>query len=154
MQKAADGGLFEARYALGELYFLGDDLQPKDRAKGVGLLKPLAEAGDAKAQNIMGVATRDGLGGLTPDRAAAEEWFRKAALQNEKKAQSNLGHLLGVPIPSNPNRIEALKWLILSSEQGEITAKKTLDELRPNINALFLLEAQKQANEFQKTQTK
>jgi len=151
MGKAAESGLAEARYALGELYFLGDDDQPKDREKAIPLLLPLAESGNPKAQNLLGIAARDGLGGMSPNPEEAEIWFRKAALQGDPKAQSNLGHLLGEPLPTNPHHREALKWLLLSEDQGEITAKKTLSELRPQIGTALMLDVRQEADKFYQT---
>ena len=145
IRKAAEGGLPEGQHALGQLLFLGDDDQAPDRKEALKWLTPLAEQGNPDAQNMVGVATRDGLGGLTPDKDAAKEWFRKAAIQGDRKAQSNLGHILGEPVSENPDREEALKWLIVASENGEITAKKTRNELRPAINSLLYFKAEQEA---------
>lgn len=147
MQKSADGGYMEAKAVLGRLYFLGDKLQKADVSKAVPFLREAAESGDPICQNMMGVASRDGAG-TEKDPVAAEAWLRKAALQNSKKAQSNLAHLLGVESPDTPNRKEALKWLIISSEQGEITAQKTYGEIMPTLPSSLLASAKKEADRF------
>lgn len=147
LHKSADGGYREAKAVLGRLYFLGDPLQKADVSKAVPFLLEAAESGDPICQNMMGVALRDGAG-TEKDPAAAETWFRKAALQNSKKAQSNLAHLLGVQSPESPNRKEALKWLIISSEQGEITAQKTYGEIMPTLPSPLLATAKKEAERF------
>lgn len=150
IQKAADGGFSEAQYTLGLLFLLGDEQQPTpEPERALKILRPLAEAGHARAQNLLGVAYRDGLGLSAPDPEAAQEWFRKAALQGERKAQSNLGHLLGEPVASNPNREEALKWLLISEANGEITAKRTLQELSPAIDPGLLAKTRLLASQFQ-----
>jgi TPR repeat protein len=77
---------------------------------------------------MIGVAYRDGDGAPT-DEAQAKEWFLKAALQNDPKAQSNFGHILGIDSPANPDRKEALKWLLIANDNGEITAIKIYKEL-------------------------
>ncbi len=147
IHKSADGGLMESKAVLGRLYFLGDKLQRRDVAKAAPFLREAAESGDPICQNIFGVALRDGAG-VDKDPAVAETWFRKAAQKNSLKAQSNLAHLLGVESPQSPNRKEALKWLIISSEQGEITARKTYGEIMPTLPSALLISAKKEADRF------
>lgn len=147
IHSAADGGFPEAKAVLGRLYFLGDGLQTKDPAKAIPFLREAAAAGDPICENMMGVACRDNAG-TEEDLAAAEEWFRKAAKQNNAKAQSNLAHLLGADSPKSPHRKEALMWLIVSSQQGEVTAKKTYDEILPALPSSLLASAQKEADQF------
>src|SRR6476660_327726 len=54
------------------------------------LLCPLADGGDVNAQYSRGVMLRDGRG-VPQDAAEAAVWFRKAAGQDDAKAQYNLG---------------------------------------------------------------
>jgi TPR repeat protein len=147
LEKAASTGDPDAVRTLGQLYFLGDSLMMPDRKKAFPLVLRSAEAGDPASQNMLGVAYRDGDG--TPlDHAKAREWFLKAALQNDPKAQSNLGHLLGVDSPANPHRKEALKWLLAAKDNGEITAIKTYKELLHTFPPALLAAAQKEANKL------
>mgnify|MGYP000494249287 CR=1 FL=1 len=53
-----------------------------------------ARAGDAMAQNIMGLAYKCGMG-VKQNHAASIQWFRRAAEQGEADAQFNLGRLYG-----------------------------------------------------------
>ncbi len=152
IHKAAEGGLLEAKIVLGRVYFTGDSLQKKDYEKAAPFLRESAAGGDPVCQNMLGVACRDAKG-MEKDMVAAEEWFRKAAMSNNRKAQSNLGHLLGPDSPESPNRKEAVKWLLISSDQGEITAKKTLAELSPTVPADLLAAARKEADRFRLLQT-
>jgi TPR repeat protein len=147
LEKAASTGDSDAVRTLGQLYFLGDSLMMPDRKKAFPLVLRSAEAGDIASQNMLGVAYRDG-DGTPSDHAKAREWFRKAALQNDPKAQSNLGHLLGVDAPANPDRKEALKWLLIAKDNGEITAIKTYKELLHTFPPVLLAAAQKEANKF------
>ncbi len=147
IHKAADGGRVEAKMVLGQLYFTGDSLQRKDYAKAVPYLAESAALGEPVCQNMMGVACRDGLG-TEMDHQAAEKWFRKAALQNDRKAQANLAHLLGAPSPASPHREEALKWLLVSMGQGEITAEKTYKEIFATLPPALLASAKKEADRF------
>lgn len=147
IQQAADGGYPEAIAILGRIYFLGDALQPPDHDKAVPYLRRAAYAGDPVCQNMMGVACRDGFG-TAKNTDDAKAWFLKAARQNDRKAQSNLGHLLGAASPKSPDREEALKWLIIASSQGEITARKTLQEIQPTLSSSLLAAAQREADKF------
>ena len=54
------------------------------------ILIPLAEAGDAKAQNSLGFMYNEGLG-VSQDYAEAVKWYGKAAEQGDANAQYNLG---------------------------------------------------------------
>jgi TPR repeat protein len=153
MEEAAAAGLPEAKSYLGQLYFNGDRHMKSDFAKAYPLVKEAAEAGDPACQNIMGVFCRDGLG-VRQDfnepqaREEAAAWFRKAAMKNNVKAQSNLAHLLGIGSPGCEDPEEALKWLIIAKDQGEITAKKTYEELFKTLPSALLVAARLEANRF------
>jgi TPR repeat protein len=131
----------------GQLLFLGDSLIMPDRKKAFPFVLKSAEAGDAASQNMVGVAYRDG-DGTEKNHEKAKEWFLKAALQNDPKAQSNLGHILGVDSPASPDRKEALKWLLIAKDNGEITAIKTYKELMTTFPPALLALTQKEANKF------
>ena len=64
-----------------------------DYAIALETLLPAAEAGDANAQNIVGVAFENG-NGVPQDAARALEWYEKSVAQGFVKAQVNLGTLL------------------------------------------------------------
>jgi hypothetical protein len=90
----------------------GGEYVAYDRANYATALKiwlPLAQQGDAQAQNYVGEIYEKGLG-LEADYALAAEWFRKAAEQGYSRAQINLGYLyesgLGVP----RDVVTAMNW--------------------------------------------
>ena len=147
LHKAAGGGFLEAKSVLGQLYFTGDKLQPKDFDKAVPFLQEAAEAGDPVCQNMLGVAFRDGRG-VEKSRDLALEWFKKAARNNDRKAQLNLAQLLGVESPRCENRQEALKWLIIASERNELGATKIYREILPTLPAELLSAASKDAQSY------
>lgn len=148
IQKAADGGLMEAKAVLGRLYFTGDKLQMPSPQKAVPYLREAAESGDPICENMMGMICRDGTGEQARDKEAAKEWFRKAAMRNNRKAQSNYAQILGVESPASPDRKEALKWLLIAMQQGEFTAEKTYKEILVTIPAPLLAAAQQAADEY------
>lgn len=153
MEEAAAAGLPEAKSYLGQLYFNGDRHLKPDYAKSYPYVKEAAEAGDPACQNLMGIFCRDGLGvredfNEPHSREEAAGWFRKAALQNDLKAQSNLAHTLGVGSPACKDPKEAFKWLIVAKDRGEITAVKTYEELFKTVPSSVLVAARLEANRF------
>lgn len=151
MEEAAADGLPEAKSYLALLYFNGDRHLKPDFAKSYPYAKAAAEAGDPACQNLMGVFCRDGLGvraDFNEARDEAIEWFRKAAMKNDLKAQSNLAHVLGVGSPACKDPKEAFKWLIIAKDRGEITAVKTYEELFKTVPSSVLVAARLEATRF------
>jgi TPR repeat protein len=149
IKKAADQGLPEASFTYGRIFYFGDYDQPKDYGNAMIYLKSAADKGIADAQNMVGTMYEFGM--ETPaDAAAAEHWYRKAALQGHSKAQSNLGSLLGPLSENRKTRIEALAWLVLAWKQGEVTAEKHLEDVGPGLKAGEFDEAKQRAIELNK----
>jgi len=140
LHEAADAGFIEAKSYLGRLYFTGDALQTQNRKKARSYVQAAAEAGDPECQNIMGVIAGRG--------AESEQWFRRAALQGNAKAQSNLSDRMGAASSASTNRIEALMWLLLAHDQEEPLAKKTFVEIGPNLSPSLLKKAREAADRF------
>lgn len=94
-------------------------------------LRPLLQAGDARAQYSMGVLYENGFG-VGKDPAVAADWYRKAALQGNTDAQYNLGamneHGVGMPV----NYAEAARWYRPAAEVGDIDALSNLGVLYQN----------------------
>ena len=61
-----------------------------DYATALREFRPLANQGDVRAENGLGVMYRHGRG-VTQDYGQAVKWFRKAAAQGDACAQYNLG---------------------------------------------------------------
>jgi len=149
IRKAADQGLPEAGFSYGRILYLGDYGQPQDYPMALAYLKPAAEAGISEAQNMLGSIYQCGAG-TSIDDVAAERWYRKAALQGHARAQSNLGMLLGPLVEVKATRIEALAWLLMASEQQQITAKKALADAEPALRNGELDQAKKMKLELAK----
>ena len=79
-----------------------------DYATALRLFRPLADQGNARAQNEIGVMYNDGRG-VPQDHAEALKWYRLAADQGIATAQFNVGvmHANGRGVPQNYT--EALK---------------------------------------------
>jgi hypothetical protein len=90
----------------------GGEYTASDRASyatSLAVWQPLAQSGDAKAQNYVGEINEKGLG-VPPNYKAAADWYRRAAEQGYAPAQINLGELYerGLGVPRDP--VEAQKW--------------------------------------------
>jgi TPR repeat protein len=102
----------------------------KDYEKAAELLRPLAEDGDAYAQDVLGLLYFGGLGvegtGVRKSYKKAVKWYRKAAEQGHFGAQNNLGamYLEGNGVKKSYD--EALRWIRLSADQGYARAQKNL----------------------------
>ena len=90
-----------------------------------------ANAGDAVAQQILGVAYDDGQG-VPEDDVEAVKWYRLAALQGVADAQYELGMMYynGTGVPQD--YAEAAKWFRLAAEQGIAKAQYTLGAMYAN----------------------
>ena len=127
IKKAANQNLPQAALSYGEILYFGDHGVEKDDAGAARYFQIAAVAGLANAQNFLGVMSETGMG-CSLDKAVAEHWFRKAALQGHVKAQGNLGRILWQEHSgSRQVRIESLAWLLMASD-GDIVARKLLEE--------------------------
>jgi len=88
-------------------------------------LTPLAEKGDAEAQNNLGVRYATGRG-VPKDDVEAVKWLRKAADQNYAEAQCSLGvcYWIGKGVPKNV--AESAKWFRKAAEQNNAYAQYSL----------------------------
>jgi TPR repeat protein len=92
--------------------------QRGDYAEAVRLWRPLAEQGDATAQDNIGVMYANGLG-VTQDYAEAVKWHRMAAEQGYAGGQAKLGIMYaeGKGVPQD--YVEAVKWYRMAAVQGD-----------------------------------
>lgn len=144
IDKAAATGLAEAELEVGQAYFFGRSGRAVNYPYAVRYLERAAERNNAAAQSTLGVMVRDGIG-TAQDLVRAENWLRKAAAQCDAKAQAALAHLLGPTNKDPARRLEALTFLVMAVEQGEITATKILADLGESVKSEELAEARKQA---------
>jgi Sel1 repeat len=88
LAKAQKGDL-EAEYQLGLLYERGSPEAAKDSAKAIQWFRVLADKGDRRGENALGIAYLHGYG-VTEDDTTGFEWFYKAAVNGYPAAQFNL----------------------------------------------------------------
>ena len=91
----------------------------------VRLATPLAAAGNARAQSILGLVYYRGRGALQ-DYNEAAKWFRSAADQGDTAAQFYLGVMFseGQGVPQNHG--EAASWYRLAAVRGDAAAQYNL----------------------------
>ncbi len=99
-----------------------------DFAKAYALYKPLAEAGDADAQNMLGYLYSEGLGARM-DQKQAVKWYRLAAKQGQPSAQHNMGVMRLDGKYLRQDYIEAAKWFNAAARQGNAGAQFELSRM-------------------------
>ncbi len=100
----------------------------RDYPTALELLRPLAEQGNAEAQDELAGMYAGGWG-MQQDYAKALEWFRKAAAQKNAVATYNVARIYdnGWGVPKDP--AEALRWYRIAAELGEADAQGRLGYL-------------------------
>jgi len=134
-RKAADQGVANAQYRLGEIY---DNSYsnivygvPKDSAQAVMWFRKAAEQGNTDAQISLGKMYYRGEG-VPKDVTQAVAWFRKAAEQGNSDAQAGLGSMYdnGEGVPKDA--VQAVTWFRKAAEQGNANAQNNLGVLYDN----------------------
>jgi uncharacterized protein len=123
----------EAIYRLGEMYYLGNFATrggpERDRARGVELWMPLAEAGDARAQWRVGSAYSVIGEGIEPDRDIAYSWLKASADQGFVHAMHPLGEMYLSGRGTEVDEDEAYRLFRIGAEAGEQRAIVSLARL-------------------------
>lgn len=96
--------------------------------RAIDLWMPLAEAGDARAQEFIGILYEEGHG-VQKDTAKAIEWYERAAKSGDMAAQYNLGriYLKGEIVEQDFSRAKDL--LQSAADQGDKDAETLLATL-------------------------
>lgn len=113
-------GIARADFQAGEDAYLREDF-----VTALAEWRPLAEQGNAEAQNMLGFMYRYGQG-VPQDFEQARVWYRRAADQGNATAQNNLGALYrqGLGVPQDYE--EAFRWFLRAAEQGNGGAQNHL----------------------------
>ena len=100
----------------------------RDYARAREILQPLAQQGNADAQQLLAGMHANGEG-APQDSARAAHWFSRAAEQGKADAQFALGIMYrdGAGVPQD--RALALSWLRRAAEQQHSDAANSLGEL-------------------------
>ena len=90
--------------------------------------RPLAEQGDAGAQNFLGKLYAYGFG-VPQNFRRAIKWYKLSAEQGNADAQFALGMLYSYEASIPKDYPQTLKWITLAAEQGHAKAQTTLGGL-------------------------
>jgi hypothetical protein len=99
--------------------------QKGDYAKALRLARPLAEAGDARAESILGFAYYRGRG-VTHDDSEAAKWFALAADKGDAASRFTLGVMYGEGRGVPQDFAEAARWYRRAADQGDAQAQYNL----------------------------
>jgi len=86
----ADAGNIAAGLHVAETAFKIASNDPRAYALALHYVRPLADKGIPKAQNVLGVMTLKGLGGLAVDKVEAYKWFNLASDRGDNQAYENM----------------------------------------------------------------
>ena len=95
------------------------------------LLQPLAQQGDAMAQNNLGAMYHNGQGVAKNDKQAVA-WFQKAANHGDAAGQHNLGEMYEKGQGIAQNYQQALAWYQKAANQGVAQAQNNLGAMYAN----------------------
>ena len=117
-----------------------------DAAGALRAWKPLAEAGDARAQAALGSLYIRGEG-IAADYGEALKWTRRAALQGDVTGQFNMGTLYAGGLGVARDYAAAARWFARAAAQDDAASRFNLGVLharglgveRDDAEALFLL---------------
>ena len=118
-----------------------------DYATVLNELRPLAEQGDAVAQNNLGAVYYNGQG-VPQDYVQARQWFEKAVAQGDANAQFNLGVLYYKGQGVLHDYIQAHMWSSLAAANGNKKAVDLRDRLARKMTPAQIDLAQRLAQEW------
>jgi len=124
-RKAADKGLARGQYNLGRCYWYGWGGMP-DQEIAVIFLRRAAEQGHGRAQFFIGWCYDHAQGGVKQDLPEAVKWYRKAAEQDVREAQVNLGMCCQEGRGMAQDLEEGAKWFRRAAEAKFVPARNSL----------------------------
>jgi len=127
----------------------------KDFATAIAVWRPLAEAGNAEAETLLGAMYWSGEG-VTRDHKEAAKWYLRAAGKGYARAQNDIGFMYGFGegVPPKDN-VQAYKWLSLAvrnytaKNQDRLDqATKDLATVRARMTPAQIADAERQIRDF------
>jgi TPR repeat protein len=116
-----------------------------DYATAARLMRPLAEQGNAQAQNGLGAMYYNGKG-VAQDFKEAVKWYRLAAAQGYASAQLNLGAMYYEGKGVTEDFIRAYMWLSIAAAKGNANAVQLRDAVAKYIIDQQIIQAQAMAH--------
>jgi len=127
----------------------------KDFAAAIAVWRPLAEAGNAEAQTLLGAMYWSGEG-VQRDHKEAAKWYLRAAEKGYARAQNDIGFMYGFGegVPPKDN-VQAFKWLSLAvrnytakNQERLDQATKDLAAVRARMTPAQIADAERQIRDF------
>ena len=114
---------------LAEIETARDLMDAGDYAAAMEQLLPAARAGNAEAEELIGVMYASGLG-VERDDIRAFEWYLRASMKGHPGAQSGVGwyYEVGRGMPA-PDLVRAYMWYVLSAIGGDPDAAISQEEV-------------------------
>lgn len=119
-----------------------------DYATAMGMLRSLAEQGNAGAQSTLGLMYDIGHG-VVQDSAEAAKWYRLAAAQGDKSAQYNLGGMYDSGQGVTQDYVRAYMWFDINVASGNEAAAEDRDAVARKMTPRQIAKAQMMAHECQ-----
>ena len=115
--------------AQAEIETARDLMDAHDYPAAMELLRPAAKAGNAEAEELIGVMYASGLG-VPKDDVRAFEWYLRSAMKGHAGAQSGVGwyYEVGRGMPT-PDLTRAYMWYVLSAIGGDPDAAISQEEV-------------------------
>ena len=119
-----------------------------EHEKAYGIFKALADQGNARAENELGLMNENGEG-IPLNYPEAMTWYRKAAEGGYPLAQCNLGVMCYKGEGTPRDVVQAYTWFDLAALQGEPHAQRYVDTVAGEMTHNQIVEAQQRAREWQ-----
>ena len=107
------------------------DINSKNYAKALSIVRAPAEQGDASAQHVLGYLYQNGLG-VEQNSFEAVKWYRLAANQEFTFSQRNLGFMYANGFGVTKDEAEAIKWYKLAANKGDAQSQINLGDTYKN----------------------
>ena len=133
--------VFFSTFALADIEEARDAMEADQFDKAMQMLRPAANAGNADAEELIGIMYAMGLG-VTQDDRRAFEWYLRSAMKGHAGAQSGVGwyYEVGRGLPSI-DLVRAYMWYTLSAIGGDPDALISQEEVIKKMNPQQINEA-------------
>jgi len=133
--------VFFSTFALADIEEARDAMEANQFDKAMQMLRPAANAGNADAEELIGIMYAMGLG-VTQDDRRAFEWYLRSAMKGHAGAQSGVGwyYEVGRGLPAI-DLVRAYMWYTLSAIGGDPDALISQEEVIKKMNPQQINEA-------------
>ena len=133
--------VFFSTFAFADIEEARDAMEANQFDKAMQMLRPAANAGNADAEELIGIMYAMGLG-VTQDDRRAFEWYLRSAMKGHAGAQSGVGwyYEVGRGLPSI-DLVRAYMWYTLSAIGGDPDALISQEEVIKKMNPQQINEA-------------